>query len=666
MNGRYAADQALLEEIFSEESLQLEEQPSAHWLLSDWQSEVWTVWIDRQTRYVDGTLCDAAKINWAHQFPNGEYLTGKRYRTLLQSCRRWAFAIRTGPKSLTESTLSLVAYVGYLFRLLDWMVLEGFDEVSGELSLSDLTPASFDRFCQLLPGGLPAILHIEARFISLVSSLSPRDRDRLISSDEIDYSRLAVLLKEEKSFLTTGRVRALLNRAAGLPSIDDGLHRTANKSMREFWGVDELTYGEISTMPNSTRFAETYLTIWRSLWVFSPHIPGLLSWDPLKETSLQAIANDLGCAPKKRTPSIPEKVAFFYLDNAVRWVVEYGVVLADYYDQVNGELDALVRGHGGSRPDYFAPKAFSLVLQPTVLRPLRIARINRVWPNVSNAHIRENLSVEDAIGILRSACFVVIAAFSARRVSEILQLRRDCIIAGADGWDIRFELRKVGVAGEVEEFVRPVPEIVKTAVDILETISKKLRESIKADDYLRGCLWISSRGQKAVRWTPLSAYKSLDLFADVIRVPLIDGRRWYSRPHQWRRFFAISYFWQNRMDASLSALAWFLGHLDPTMTMRYILEDLRGSELSDLEATFIVDTLRDANAKGFGISKLKAITKEAFNVDDIKVIEADHLQAFIEQMIENGEVSIETASIHTGNGTKTEIFVRVSPCQKVA
>jgi integrase len=547
------------------------------------------------------------------------------------------------------------------------MVLQGLDDISGELSFSDLTRSLFSLFCQQLPGGLLSILQIEQRVEAILTTLEPYQAEKLISPDGIDTKILAELLNEEAKIIASPEVMALLYRIAGGGCMDKHFPKTSRKSKRECNGAHDLTYGEIAEKTSSARFAECFLTVWKYLWVYSREIPGLLTWDPLEGSSPERLAHDIGCLPRNRTPTIPVDVAFCYLDNAIRWVSEYGAYLIEYYNELCDCLEEIRKGRTARR-DYYGPQAFSLVAMPKELESLGICRFNRLASSdrSSNRNVRQILSAEDAIILLRTSCFVIIAAFTARRVSEILDLRDDCIKYGADGWDIHFKVRKIGIAGEYEDFVRPVPDIVKIAVDLLISLTKSLRRRIESDIYLNSNLWlIESRGRTS-RSSEDAIYRGLDLFADFIEAPLIQGRRWYSRPHQWRRFFAISFFWQNRLGESLSSLSWFLGHLDPAVTMRYILEDIRGGELSEDESSFIVATLSGPEQAIGDIQRLRDMTLNSFAVERIDVIEPDHLKSFVSGLIKDGIVSLDAFSVGSGRNFRSEILVRVTECKMAA
>jgi hypothetical protein len=98
--------------------------------------------------------------------------------------------------------------------------------------------------------------------------------------------------------------------------------------------------------------------------------------------------------------------------------------------------------------------------------------------------------------------------------------------------------------------------------------------------------------------------------------PLPDATKWDPKPHQFRRYFGVTYYHRFRYP-HLTALSNFYRHFDPDQTRRYVTEAARGSFLREAEeirvhyrktkigsARFDAQRLEDFNAEG-----------EAFRVD---------------------------------------------------
>lgn len=166
-----------------------------------------------------------------------------------------------------------------------------------------------------------------------------------------------------------------------------------------------------------------------------------------------------------------------------------------------------------------------------------------------------------------TACWILIAAFSARRHDEIDGLTSDCIAGNdTDGWSLR---SFIGKTLQREEWI-PVPSLVARAVDILVAISQRARSLGKSQKLFQ---WLTPNGQVV----GIDAGQYLDEFAAKVEVPpyIADQEKpeyWHWHAHQFRRFFAILYFYRYE-DASIETLSHHLRHFSIEMTRRYVTMD---------------------------------------------------------------------------------------------
>jgi hypothetical protein len=185
------------------------------------------------------------------------------------------------------------------------------------------------------------------------------------------------------------------------------------------------------------------------------------------------------------------------------------------------------------------------------------------------AHRKQSIDLLNRAEIthLATACWIVIAAFSARRDQEIDDLRVGCLRGDpASGHWLHVYIEKTL---QRKEWI-PVPELVAQAISILERISAQARLSSNSDYLFQ---WRSEDGTVF----RLDLGRQLDAFATAVGVPLHrdggeDPVAWHWHPHQFRRFFAILYFY--RFDgASIESLSYFLRHFSLEMTKRYVTQD---------------------------------------------------------------------------------------------
>ena len=207
-----------------------------------------------------------------------------------------------------------------------------------------------------------------------------------------------------------------------------------------------------------------------------------------------------------RTPTPPPKLALHLLEHSARWIFDHGQVAVDAMEQ---------------------------------------APIER----------------------MATACWIIVAAFSARRDEEIDDLREGCI-RGDDGsghW-LHVYIEKTL---QQKEWI-PVPSLVARAVAILSAMSARARKRTDSDRLFQ---WCTADGEIRA----LNVGRHLDDFALAVQVPLYQAQgkpaiQWHWHPHQFRRFFAVLYFYRFE-GATIEALAHFLRHFNLEMTKRYVTQD---------------------------------------------------------------------------------------------
>lgn len=246
-----------------------------------------------------------------------------------------------------------------------------------------------------------------------------------------------------------------------------------------------------------------------------------------------------------RTPTVPAQQALHLIDQSIRWVV-------DISDEV---LKARQRAYRGGK----------LVGVPNL----------------------PDISLNDALRFVGIAAYVVIFAFTARRRVEVITLEAGAVSEDAEGlWLTSYIAKTLQEVGRT-----PCPEIVRAAVDRLERLNTTPLQPSERRILDRFC------GAK-----PGTSYRinleALDDFATYAKVPLLpDGSKWHFTPHQFRRFFALVYFWQWSLG-DLPSLAHHLRHTNLDMTERYLREAEAGAIMADTGRYFTHEVLTDVVMRG--------------------------------------------------------------------
>lgn len=631
---------------------------TASWLLCDWREPRWIL-VKRNgksRKNEQGEWIDVEIIYWDRILPNGDRLTDPKYADILEDAKRLVYAVRSGPYASMDRSNSQHHLAYNLMILINWMIVHQLDTPITFLRFSSLTPADFDRFCNDVAYGPAALEQWERRIDSVISNTDDETlRKNCDAEGRIDRTWL-----ENQCHIGNG---GRLSAARVLPPLLEPSERNGeerrpipkNKAAREKTGNRAVSYRlrVKSYRLSDTRVADLLMT-WQFLYRQAAVVGNLLSFDPFADISPGRLAIELESRENDRTLDIPPHIALHYFSAAIKWVVDYGPNIVNYLQQLDVAYAEVRKTRPKARFDYCAPFAFSMVPIPAALKSLGISRYQAYQTVASREVIRHAPSVVDVRRCLVAACFVIIASLTARRKDELLDLTIDCVRDEYDGLDIEFGLLKGSARDILDRVTRPIPALVKLAVDILLAITKKVRGKTK-DRILQRLLFLRSIEQngQSVQISYQQLMHDLDLFADVIEVPLMEsdepGRppyRWYIRPHECRRFLSMSYFWRTGKRPSLSALSWFLGHLGPAETLRYLQKNRSGAELSGDAAQATIWALR-SDAGREDILRLKKTVLIHFQTDSLECIEPYQLEDYLADLYARHDLNVEMHAIAT-------------------
>ena len=193
-------------------------------------------------------------------------------------------------------------------------------------------------------------------------------------------------------------------------------------------------------------------------------------------------------------------------------------------------------------------------------------------------------------------CLIVIFAFSARRESEVFGMSTGCYKKFQDGWRVKFYVAK---SYRRHEWFTSVPVVIE-AIRTLEKLSSRGREISGSDSLFR---FDDTFNRAPTNMDRLSA--SMDSFMDFIG--LDKEARFEFSEHQFRRFFAIMYFYRYENRADLEALTYELRHEDWSNTAVYLTEQETGRIFREVEKEFMAEKLL---SKLSGVSNPQGILAE--------------------------------------------------------
>ncbi|MGN6826431.1 site-specific integrase [Paucibacter sp. M5-1] len=519
----------------------LEESRTASWLLSDYNSSRWRI---RDSHGGD----EEGEIDFAYAMPDGKTLLD--YPDFLASIKEFAFNIRNPDFSSIQDVETHINAVQCLMAMAHGMAL---DRLS---TFRHATKAYLATFVRRIVDGTDGVLKASSRIESWVKRKSKlsleelrkqlplvaesRTRYRLASEEFLAQRRLprrTWLLPRVQHLLNAVRTRCELVGANGstLSNIPDRKKLSKQTLYRFFQALEALYYMRHSMTAESL-----------------PERPF--------DLSAQALSDKYG-VDTQFTPLPMPKIALHLMSQAMIWVRNYSGELLELFRGAK----AISEGLRGSRK--LCKAAFDVLIQgcPTE------GPIGSPWPLAlarKKLASAPGMTPQHAINMLVVACVIVVATFSARRLDELTALGVNDIRGNAkDGWWLRPLIEKTVIA---KEWI-PTPEIVSKAFEILTELSAEARK-INGNELVIN--WISPFYTKPKLVTGSFVNKKLNEFAKAVNTPKViakDGSEtsWHWTPHQFRRFFAVLYFYRYR-GAKLEDLAYFLRHFNLDMTRRYL------------------------------------------------------------------------------------------------
>jgi hypothetical protein len=149
---------------------------------------------------------------------------------------------------------------------------------------------------------------------------------------------------------------------------------------------------------------------------------------------------------------------------------------------------------------------------------------------------------------------------------------------------------------------------------------------------------------------------SVDIFCDYFELPLnMKGERYYLRQHQFRRFFAMMFFWSNQFGG-LDTLRWFLGHSDIAHIYHYITEVTPGAVLRGVAAEWALNAVKDHDNVA---ERLSDLIEERFHTRKFQILKDEELQEYIEELMLSGVVVIEPEFLDDSRSYR--ILIRIIP-----
>lgn len=357
-----------------------------------------------------------------------------------------------------------------------------------------------------------------------------------------------------------------------------------------------------------------------------------------------------------RFVSLPSKVVLAAVRNAIEFHLVYAdsliCSLRSVMQFLTEKRSHLKEGVRTSISKVISPGEFTSLLHPDI-RKMGVERwsISKLENRIEA--LRRNTGLGELFRVYYGCVQIVVGALMARRQTELQALKTEGCLDESKQYLVFGKAKSTRLLeGWRVDVARPIDEI---AVEMIERITK-IQKMYLEMGFINalGNLFDNVSLQDPCEMVSVITYRqsfaqNLDFFCDYFETPLLDGKRFYIRTHQLRRFFALSFFWGSGFGG-MDTLRWFMGHTDPLHLYRYITENSPGEVLRHAKSQYLAETIDEH-------IELRELILERFGTLDFTVLNTGELEEYIDELICGGEVDLEPEFIVDDNGQSYRLLV---------
>ncbi|WP_079324632.1 integrase [Vibrio sp. L85] len=329
---------------------------------------------------------------------------------------------------------------------------------------------------------------------------------------------------------------------------------------------------------------------------------------------------------------------------------------------------------GSERGYWFQTEAINCLSDKYLRKGIK--QVQAFTESVENRHerIRANESLFELFSVLQGAIQVLVGAIMARRQDELIELKPHGNLSpnvdpfskeGAKTeYSLIFKVKKTGSKGVNATIERPIPLSIAKFIWQLEQFNIKANELNLGKGKLSLFNNLHSRNCQLSQVQPKTYNAHIDALCDYLETDLVEYdngeyRRNYVRQHQFRRFFAMAFFWSKGFDG-LDSLRWMLAHSDMQHLYNYISESDIGDVLNGAKASIIVRGVVDATselAKLDGIEEVRKIIAKRLTGDNSTPITIESVSEAAEDYNDESYLTVPHISqIQKEQDVETEVI----------
>ncbi len=275
--------------------------------------------------------------------------------------------------------------------------------------------------------------------------------------------------------------------------------------------------------------------------------------------------------------------------------------------------------------------------------------------------IRNNESLFDLFSVLQGAIQILVGALMARRQDELVSLKSHGNLSpiidpfsekgSKSQHNLVFKVKKSGDSEKNATVERPIPLSIARLVWRLEQFNIKAM-GLKLDHKKLSLFNILDTQKCSLTPVDTGTFNdqldaACDFFeTDLVQYPDGEYRRNYVRQHQFRRFFAMAFFWSKGFDG-MDSLRWMLSHTNMEHLYRYISESETGEVLNGAKASVLVRGIVNPDsdiASIDGIEELRGIIAKRLTGDASIPITIQTLSEAVEDYDNESYLTVPTIS----------------------
>ena len=301
--------------------------------------------------------------------------------------------------------------------------------------------------------------------------------------------------------------------------------------------------------------ARMYYKVWLDLWRIRDKLPhDTIGYRAFKShAALAHFMAKSGLPKAKPTEDAPARQTSCLINSALTLTID------PVSEGFIGVVESLAKPNGA--------------IDPHVVEQLNLRLIELGFPRVTPVYFEsKGTGPEDALTIhdfvfkvLLASAKIIMATYSARRDDELNKTKTNCIELDSHGdhWLHCFINKNLNQMDRI-----PVPRSVARAVELVSRIrALGGKAGDKLFDFACPIL------KRAVKFDIRAIF---DKVRDFFNVPVLDdGAAWSFKPHQFRKFFGVTYYWRWAFP-DLTALTLQYRHFNPDVTRAYI--EMKGAE----------------------------------------------------------------------------------------